>query len=323
MPPATRHSPPPILTLIGPTCVGKTTVGMALAQRLGAEILSADSRQIYRYMDIGTAKPTMEEQQAVRHHLIDIINPEDRFSAGEYARQAGTLITGLQQQGTTPLIVGGAGLYVQALMGGLFHAPDIPSEVRQHLKEQFQEQTTDRLYHTLKAVDPEASVRIHPNDRQRIERALEVYEATGIPLTEWHRKNKPTKPDWSLRLIGLKRDRVELYKRIDQRVDQMIDLGLVEEVRRLLDLGYNEETHALKTFGYAEILDYIKGLLPLQEAVNKIRRQTRRYAKRQLTWFRNREEILWIEISPDESASTTCDHLLAQVPHPLPSQSLK
>ncbi|MDP7238005.1 MAG: tRNA (adenosine(37)-N6)-dimethylallyltransferase MiaA [Candidatus Latescibacteria bacterium] len=323
MPLASRHSPTPILTLIGPTCVGKTNVGMALAQRLGAEIISADSRQIYRYMNIGTAKPTVAEQQAVRHHMIDIINPGERFSAGEYARQAGTLITGLQQQGTTPLIVGGAGLYVQAMMGGLFHAPDIPSEVRQHLKEQFQEQATDKLYHTLKTVDPEASTRIHPNDRQRIERALEVYEATGIPLTGWHRKNKPTKPDWSLRLIGLKRNREELYKRIDRRVDQMIELGLVEEVHRLLDLGYNEETHALKTFGYAEILDYIKGHLPLQETVYKIRQQTRRYAKRQLTWFRNREKILWVEISADEPASTTCDHLLAQVLPPLPSQRLK
>lgn len=323
MPLASRHSPSPILTLIGPTCVGKTNVGMALAQRLGAEIISADSRQIYRYMNIGTAKPTVAEQQAVRHHMIDIINPGERFSAGEYARQAGTLITGLQQQGTTPLIVGGAGLYVQAMMGGLFHAPDIPSEVRQHLKEQFQEQATDKLYHTLKTVDPEASTRIHPNDRQRIERALEVYEATGIPLTGWHRKNKPTKPDWSLRLIGLKRNREELYKRIDRRVDQMIELGLVEEVHRLLDLGYNEETHALKTFGYAEILDYIKGHLPLQETVYKIRQQTRRYAKRQLTWFRNREKILWVEISADEPASTTCDHLLAQVLPPLPSQRLK
>ena len=310
---STHHPPSRIITLIGPTCVGKTAVGIALARHLNAEIISADSRQIYRYMDIGTAKPSSEEQQIVPHHLIDIVNPDVRFSAGEFARQADKVLDNLHQQGKSPLIVGGAGLYLQALMGGLFTSPVIPPDVRAKVAAHLQAMPTDSLYNKLQTVDVESSARIHPNDRQRIERALEVYEATGTSLTAWHRKSAPGKPDHALMLIGLNRPRVELYDRINQRVDRMLDRGLVEEVHRLLGLGYTEVSCALKTFGYAEILNYIKGSVSLEAAADQIRLQSRRYAKRQLTWFRNREEILWIDIEGDESPNSICDRIVAQI----------
>lgn len=301
-------SSPPI-ALVGPTCTGKTVVGIALAQQHHAEIISADSRQIYRYMDIGTAKPTADEQKAVRHHLIDIIDPDVRFSAGEYARRADAVIADLAGLGVQPLFVGGAGLYLQAVMGGLFEAPEIPDDVRRRIKKQYVRQDSDMLHEMLKKVDAAAAARIHPNDRQRIERALEVYEATGIPLTEWHQKKSSEKPTRPLMMIGLNRERGALYRRIDRRVEKMIESGLIEEVQHLLKLGYHEDTFAMKTFGYAEILSYLRGELSLQDAADHIQQQTRRYAKRQLTWFRNREDIHWIDVNDDTDVQVICDRI--------------
>ena len=301
----------PTITIVGPTAVGKTAVSIALAKRMHTEIISADSRQIYRYMDIGTAKPTPEEQAAVRHHLIDLIDPDEVFSAGAYVREVQKVLAGWQEEDPPPLIAGGAGLYIRALTGGLFEAPEIPEEVRERIRSDMEEVATNILHDRLSKVDPEAAARIHPNDRQRIGRALEIYEATGTPLTTWHQTASPDPPPMNIRMIGLQRDRAELYARTDARVDSMLEMGLINEVRRLLDMGYTADTVALKTFGYAEIVAHLQGDLSLEEAIAQIKQQTRRYAKRQMTWFRHAGPITWFTLSPESDVDRVCDEILA------------
>lgn len=301
----------PIYAIVGPTCVGKTAVAIALAQRTGAEIISADSRQIYRHMDIGTAKPTQAEQAMAPHHLLDIVDPDRRFSAGEYGRQARAVLTELQAADIPPLIVGGAGLYIRALAGDVFTAPEIPDETRQRIHARLHAVETDALHQALRGIDPEAAARIHPNDRQRIVRALEVYEATDTPLTSWQHTVSSETPRLCVRMIGLQRDRADLYARINKRVEYMIEIGLIREVERLLEMGYTAETHALRTFGYAEIIAHLKDEYPLDEAVASIKQQTRRYAKRQMTWFRHAGDIAWHTLNEDMPPEQVCEDIVA------------
>ena len=303
----------PIPVLVGPTGAGKTAVGVELARRNGAEIVSADSRQIYRYMDIGTAKPTAEEQAAAPHHLIDIVDPDVRFSAGEYGRRARETMGELAGRGVPVLVVGGAGLYIKSLVEGLFEAPEIPREVRKSLAEGYRTRSSAALHERLQAIDPVSAGRIHENDRRRIERALEVHDATGATLTSWF--EKPLTPrSRGMRLIGLRRDRAALYARIDARVENMIESGFEGEVRALLDRGYGAGTHALATFGYAEMLRCVRGELDPEEAVAAIQQRTRRYAKRQLTWFRQTGGIDWIAVDDGEGPSDTCEKIIRAFP---------
>ena len=304
---------PKAIAVVGPTAVGKTAVAVALAQRLQTEIISADSRQIYCHMDIGTAKPTVEERGTVRHHLIDIIDPDQTYSAGTYVRDVQKVLKERQDMDLPPLIVGGAGLYVRALTGGLFEGPQIPGQVLERIRKDFEGKKTNELHDRLNTVDPAAAARIHLNDRQRIGRALEVYEATGTALTTWHRNASPNPSLLNLHIIGLQRDRAELYARADARVDSMMSLGLVNEVRMLLDMGYTAETAALSTFGYAEIIAYLQGDLPLDEAVGLIKQQTRRYAKRQITWFRHTDRISWLTLSHEPDIDRVCDEIMASL----------
>jgi tRNA dimethylallyltransferase len=290
----------PLPAIAGPTGVGKTEVGVRVAQALGAEILSVDSRQIYRHMDIGTAKPSAEEQRMARHHLIDIVDPDSRFSAGAFGRIACQTLSELEARNVPALLVGGAGLYFKALTGELFEAPDIPDDIRQTIRRRLENLDSAQLFETLGRVDPVASARIHPNDRQRITRALEVYEATGRPLSAWHK----TPSDHVARpviWIGLDRDRSALYRRIDARVDRMMREGLVEEVEGLIRMGYDSGAWALRTFGYAEILDFLEGEMTISTAVERIKQETRRYAKRQWTWFRRQETMTWVEIGDEDA----------------------
>ena len=305
-----------IPVLLGPTGVGKTAAGTELARRFGAEIISADSRQVYRYMDIGTAKPTPVEQARARHHLIDIVDPDVRFSAGEYGRRAREVIHDLAVRKVPALVVGGAGLYIRTLTEGLFESPEIPPELRKRLEAGYGEQTTAALHRRLGQVDPPSAARIHENDRQRIERALEIHDATGTTLTAWLDRPAPTRP-LSMRLVGLRRDRAALYARINQRVVQMIESGLEEEVRRLLERGYGDETHAMSTFGYAEMLRCIHGELDPGDAVSVIQQQSRQYAKRQLTWFRKVAGITWISVTDGESPEDICEKIVRECPEPL------
>ncbi len=304
------HSTP---VLVGPTGVGKTAAGTELARRIGAEIISADSRQVYRYMDIGTAKPTPEEQARARHHLIDIVDPDARFSAGEYGRRAREVIHDLAGRKVPALVVGGAGLYIRTLTEGLFEAPEIPPELRKRLETGYREQTTAALHRRLGQVDPPSAARIKLNDRQRIERALEIHDATGTTLTAWFDRPAATRP-LSMRLIGLRRERAALYARINHRVVQMIESGFEEEVRRLLDRGYGDDAHAMSTFGYAEMLRCIHGDLEPGDAVSIIQQQSRQYAKRQLTWFRKVAGIKWISVTDGEGPEDTCEKIVRECP---------
>ena len=290
-------------------------MGIELARRFGAEIISADSRQIYRYMDIGTAKPTAEEQAAAPHHLIDVVDPDVRFSAGEFGRLAREAIQELAARDVPALVVGGAGLYIKALDGGLFDAPEIPRAVRQRLANEYRSASTAALHGRLSAVDPASANRIHPNDRQRIERALEVHDATGETLTSWFERPVQSRSHArGTRLIGLRRDRAALYARIDARVEKMIESGFEAEVRALMDRGYGPGTHAMSTFGYAEMLRYIGGELDLKEAVSAIQQRSRQYAKRQLTWFRQTGGIEWITVDEGEDPAETCEQIIRSFP---------
>lgn len=302
-----------ILTLVGPTCVGKTAVGLALAQRLNAEILSADSRQVYRYMDIGTAKPTAGERRLVPHHLIDVLYPDEPFNAGGFRDMAQKSLDELTARGVPALIVGGAGLYLQALAGGLFSGPELPTEQREEVRARLEATDSLTLHARLRQVDPDAAERIHPNDRQRVVRALEVFEITGTPLTVLRNTRVPSVPSVRLRLIGLDRPRKEVYERIQVRVCQMISDGLIGEVEQLLERGYTADTWALRTFGYAELLAYLEGRLSLTAAVEQIAMATRRYAKRQWTWFRGRNDIEWFMIGENDTTAQVCDRILESV----------
>ena len=303
----------PVPVLVGPTGVGKTAVGIELARRFGAEIISADSRQIYRYMDIGTAKPTAGEQTAVPHHLIDVVDPDVRFSAGEYGRLAREAIQELAARDEPALVVGGAGLYIKALDGGLFDAPAIPRALRKRLAEGYRREPAAALHGRLSEIDPASARRIHPNDRQRIERALEVHDATGATLSSWFEKPVQSRSPGT-RMVGLRRDRAALYARIDARVEKMIESGFEAEVRGLMDRGYGPGTHALSTFGYAEMLRYIGGELELKEAVSAIQQRSRQYAKRQLTWFRQTGSIEWITVDEGEDPAGTSEKIIRSFP---------
>lgn len=310
-PPSADSRPMPVL--VGPTGAGKTAVGIELAPRIGAEIVSADSRQIYRYMDIGTAKPTSEERARVRHHLVDIVDPDVRFSAGEYGRRARETIHELAVRGVPVLVVGGAGLYIKALIEGFFEAPEIPREFRRRLADGYRKRSSAALHQRLKEIDPASARRIHENDRQRIERALEVHDATGETLTSWFARQ--VQPRFrKTHLIGLRRDRAALYARIDARVEQMIESGFEEEVHGLMDRGYGVGTQALSTYGYAEMLRCILGELDPEDAVSTIQQRSRQYAKRQLTWFRQTEGIDWITVDDGEDPADTCEKILRTFP---------
>ncbi len=302
-----------IVAVVGPTGTGKTSVAIELATRLGAEIVSADSRQVYRYMNIGTAKPTVKEQLRARHHLIDIVNPDVRFSAGKYGRLARQAINDLVRRKIPVLVVGGAGLYIKVLTEGLLEGPEIPQRIRNQLTLEYREKTAVELHQRLAIIDPLSAQRIHENDRQRVERALEIHDAIGMTLTDWLNRDQ-SNHGFKIYLIGLDWEREALYERINQRVFQMLDCGFEQEVMNLLNKGYGEDAHGMSTFGYSEILSYIRGNINLENAISIIQKRSRHYAKRQLTWFRKISEIKWIPVTsktvPEEiSEKILKDHL--------------
>ena len=290
-----------LLCLLGPTAVGKTEVAIQLAQHLDAEIVSVDSRQIYRQMDIGTAKPTPEEQQAARHHLIDCVDISQPFSVADYQSLADTAITDIQDRGKQVLLVGGAGLYFRSIVDGLFEGPGADVSFRKKLEQEAAQHGTDVLHNRLRTCDPEAADRIHPNNLTRVIRALEVYELTGTPMSEHQQQWNPENPRYSFIAFGLTMQRAQLYHRIEQRVDVMLANGLIAEVESLLAAGYSRDTFALQSFGYKELITYLDGKCTYLEAIEQLKQNTRRFAKRQLTWFRKDTRIEWLdrESTPD------------------------
>lgn len=260
-------------------------------------MISADARQIYRFMDIGTAKPTVEERAAVRHHLIDVVDPDTHYSAGQFAEDAAAVVRDILKRRKTPIVVGGAGLYIRALLDGFSPMPEIPSEIRERLQAQARCNLSD-AYEKLRQVDPEWAKKVQPSDVQRIVRGLEVFEASGKTLSD-HQKQPLNPPgEWSSAWFALQWDREVLYDRINRRAFQMIDEGLVAEVEGLIKKGYTSDMNALKTFGYRDFFEFLAGGITLEEAVIELQQGTRRYAKRQMTWFRKEECIHWI--SADE-----------------------
>lgn len=283
----------PIVLIAGPTAVGKTALSLDLAETLGAEIINADSMQVYRLMDIGTAKPSPEERTRVRHHLIDVADPDEPYDAALFVRQARSIIDALHAQGKIPLVVGGTGLYMKALTRGLCPGPSGHAEIRRKILEDLHRLGLPILHKELRRVDPACAAKIHPNDRQRIVRALEVFRSTGVPLSQWQDAHGFRQALYSTVKIALCRERHDLYARIDQRVLQMMDRGLLNEVRTLLERGYPCTLKSMQSLGYRHMCLFLAGTVSLDEAVRLMQRDTRRYAKRQLTWFKGDPEFRW------------------------------
>ena len=299
-----------LLCLLGPTAVGKTEIAIQLAQHLDAEIISVDSRQIYRQMDIGTAKPTSEEQQAARHHLIDCVNISQPFSVADYQSLADTAIADIQNRGKQVLLVGGAGLYFRAVVDGLFEGPAADAALRERLEQEAAQHGVDVLYERLRTCDPESAERIHPNNVVRVIRALEVYELTGIPMSEHQQQWCQENQRYPFTAFCLTMPRALLYRRIEQRVDVMLGNGLIAEVESLLAAGYARDTVALRSFGYKELIAYLDGKCTYLEAVEQLKQNTRRFAKRQLTWFRKDTRIEWLDRNSTPDIVT---HLLEKI----------
>ena len=302
----------PLICIVGPTAVGKTEIAIQVAQRLDAEIVSLDSRQIYRGMDIGTAKPTLDQRGTVPHHLIDCVEIDQPFSVAEYQRLADVAITEIHRRGKRTMTVGGAGLYFRSIIDGLFDGPGADAEIRAKLQREADEHGNAALHERLRQCDPEAADRVHPNNLVRVIRALEIYELTGKPISTLQGQWKKNEPRYPFRAFGLNMAREMLYRRIEDRVDRMVEAGLIEEVKWLLDQGYPRNCVAMQSFGYKELIEYLDGNRTLDAGIALLKQNTRRFAKRQLTWFRNDPRIEWIDISEFPSMEGIVDNLLAK-----------
>ena len=284
-----------IICIAGPTASGKTALAATLAKELNGEVVSCDSMQVYKRMDIGTAKPTLEEMQGIPHHMIDVAEPWEDFSVSRYCEMAAPIVDDIISRGKTAVIAGGTGLYMDALIRGNAFAPFPATGVRERLEAQADAESMEAMLSRLRAVDPDAARRLHLSDRKRILRALEVYLETGETITEHNRKTQAVPPRYSPLWLGLDfARRGELYRRIDLRVSLMLEQGLVEEIRGLLADGIPEKATAMQAIGYKEFVDALDGRCTIEEAADQVRQSSRRYAKRQLTWFRRNKAIHWL-----------------------------
>ncbi len=296
--PAQPRSAGDVLVLAGPTASGKTPLSILLAQHLGGEIISADSRQMYRLMDIGTAKPTPEERGTVPHYFIDDRLPDEECNAAQFGSAARARIADILARGKTPVVVGGSGLYLRALLDGLFDGPPAIDELRKALWSRMEEVGPDALLAELREVDPAAAARMLPSNTKRIVRALEVYHHTGVPLSKL--QSRPTAaPEFRPVCVGIAWDRPALYDRINRRVDRMLDDGLIDEVQDLVREGYSRTLNALQSVGYREVFDFLDGATTYVRMAELIKQNSRRYAKRQLTWFRHDPRITWFTVQDD------------------------
>lgn len=287
----------PLFILIGPTAIGKTELSIALAKQLNGEIISADSMQIYKHMDIGTAKASKEEMQGIEHYLIDEVSPDIEFSVSDFQDRSELYIDQILDKDKLPMVVGGTGLYINSLIYDLNFSVSVSNwELREFYENQALEYGNQYIHDKLKTVDPVSAERVHPNDIKRVIRALEVYEETGKPMSEYYKDFRKPSDKYNIVMIGLKMDREKLYERINKRIDIMMDNGLVEEVKGLLDMGYSEDLNSMQAIGYKEIISYLNGEYSLEEAIETLKRGSRRYAKRQITWFRKEPRVYWIDL---------------------------
>lgn len=294
-----------VIVIVGPTASGKTSLSVEIAKKLGGEIISADSMQIYKGMDIATAKPTDEEKCGVEHHLMDFLDPEDEFSVAKYKELAVSKIEELLNKGKIPIIVGGTGLYVDTVINNTVFFNYDDSEIRERLEKECDENGVEALFHKLKEVDPDTAEKLHLNDKKRIIRALEVYYLTGKTITEQNNESHKEKSKFNFIQIGLNaKNRDYLYDRINKRVDLMLESGLLDEAKMFYSSDYSST--AKQAIGYKELLPYLKGFVTLDDAVEKLKQETRRYAKRQLTWFRKNNDINWIFIDENNNIVSEC-----------------
>jgi tRNA dimethylallyltransferase len=290
---------PKLLVILGPTAVRKSKLGIEIARRIGGEIVNVDSLQVYRYLDIGTAKPSKQEREKVPHHLIDIINPDEEFNAGIYRRLAKSVIEELHRKSAKIILVGGTYLYVRVLLCGLIEGISGDKKIRDELRKLKSIFGVSYLYEKLKSLDPDAASRIHPNDYVRIERALEAYYLTGEKMSELQAKHGFRENEYEVLKVGLFEEREILRKKIDERVDRMIEEGLVDEVRKLRDMGLGRGLKPMQSIGYKQINQYLDGEITLDRAIELRKRDTKRYAKRQMTWLRRDKEIHWYHLPED------------------------
>ncbi len=289
----------PIIT--GPTAVGKTSTSIQLAKLLNGEIVSIDSRQLYKYLDIGTAKPTLREQKTIPHHLIDLYEPTRQVSAGEYRNLAINVVEKIVSRGKTPIFVGGSGMYIKSIVHGIFKNSTSDSKIRNELLQEIEEKGNVHLYNRLMDIDPETAKKIHINDAKRITRALEIFQITGKPASQ-HFESQEANPAFPTKIFVLYRERTKLYERINKRVDQMFADGLIKETEDLLKNKYRESMDELKTLGYQEVIQYLDNEVSLQKMTENLKMNTRRYAKRQLTWLRHQLDAEWIEVTDSDNA---------------------
>jgi tRNA dimethylallyltransferase len=292
-----------VIAIVGPTAVGKSELALHLAQYFPLEIISADSRQVYRYMDIGTNKPTLAERASVPHHIIDVVDPGQDFNLAMYHRLAFEALSAIQKKDTLPLLVGGSGLYVWSLVEG-WKIPEVPPDkkLRRQMEDRAEREDSQSLYRELQDIDPSAAERVNPRNVRRIIRALEIYRATGQPPSQLQRKEAPA---FSVLVIGLTQERSELYKRIDWRVDEMMKEGLVDEVEQLLKKGYSPSLPSMSGIGYKQIGQFLRGEMTLPEAVDKMKHETHRLARHQYAWFRlSDSRIRWFDASKTEGKAS-------------------
>jgi len=291
-----------VFVIMGPTASGKTKLSIELAKLLNGEIISADSMQIYKYMDIGTAKPDRQEMSGIKHDLIDEIKPDEEFSVARFQELALRYIDMILEEGKIPIIVGGTGLYINSLIYNLSFSETICDwEMRESLKKEAEEKGNKYLHERLRKIDPVAADNIHENNVKRVIRAIEIYEYTKKPITYHKEVSKIVPPNHNFIKIGLTMDRDRLYTRINERVDHMFKKGLIEEVKRLVSLGYDKNLVAMQGLGYKEVFAYFRGELTLNETIELVKKGTRHYAKRQMTWFRKLEDVFWIEADKFEN----------------------
>ena len=292
----------PLIILTGPTAVGKTELSLKLAKAVQGEIISADSMQVYKHMDIGSAKIMPEEMDGVPHHLIDVIEPDEEFHVVKFQQMAKEAMAGIYERGNIPIVTGGTGFYIQALVKDIdFSETGEDAAYRQELEQFVKEQGAEALHQRLAGVDPVSAEEIHANNVKRVIRALEYYHFTGEPISAHNEEQRKKESPYQYVCFVLNRDRSKLYSRIDSRVDKMLEQGLLEEVRKLADRGYTRDMVSMQGLGYKELLSYLAGDMTYEEAVYVLKRDTRHFAKRQLTWFKREEEVVWVNVDDGRS----------------------
>jgi tRNA dimethylallyltransferase len=311
--PQTLQQIRPVAALVGPTAVGKSRVGILVAKALGSDVLTADSRQVYRGMDIGMDKPTLTERQGVRHGLIDLVNPDEPFNTGMFRRAALAEIARSYEAGRLPFVVGGTGLYVRTLLHGLWEGPTADWSLRARLMAAEEARGPGYLHGELRRVDAATAARLHQRDLVKIVRALEVYQLLRRPISAMHEAHAFEERPFASLVIGLNRDRAALYRRIDARVEYQVEKGLIEETRRLLAAGFGRHLGSMKGLGYRQISGYLDGEYDREEALRRLKRDTRHFAKRQLTWFRKEQGVQWVMIEEGESPERTADRVAGMI----------